>query len=313
MIELSRHIEKLLLFHDCVILPDFGGFITQYVSAAYIPEDGVFQPPYRIVAFNECLSMNDGLLIQSYMQSYDIGYDRAVCLMANAISDLKHHLYEQGTVQIGSLGSLKINTLGGYTFVPQDGGVVTPSLYGLDSYTLLNNTKSEDTRRYNVNDKKDSNYILRVNKNFANYFVAAVVSLIFYFGWAPSLSETTGKSYASMLPSLVVTTQSHELASLETNFQEVAIAPSHDSEKKSEIKKSGYTLVLASCIPLKNANSFVDELVGLGYNKAEVLEQNKMTRVVFGTYSTEDEAFSELKKMRKISHEYFGSAWVLKI
>ena len=30
MIELARHIEILLLENDCVIIPDFGGFIAHY-------------------------------------------------------------------------------------------------------------------------------------------------------------------------------------------------------------------------------------------------------------------------------------------
>ena len=33
MIELARHIEILLLENDCVIIPDFGGFIAHYQPA----------------------------------------------------------------------------------------------------------------------------------------------------------------------------------------------------------------------------------------------------------------------------------------
>ena len=36
MIELARHIEILLLENDCVIIPDFGGFIAHYQPARYI-------------------------------------------------------------------------------------------------------------------------------------------------------------------------------------------------------------------------------------------------------------------------------------
>ena len=52
MIELSRHIENLLLKHNCVIVPQLGGFVTQYVPARYISEEQIFLPPYRSVGFN---------------------------------------------------------------------------------------------------------------------------------------------------------------------------------------------------------------------------------------------------------------------
>ena len=74
MIELSRHIESLMLNHDCVIVPGLGGFITQYMHARYIAEEGLFLPPYRSVGFNQQLTFNDGLLVQSYMQAYDTSY-----------------------------------------------------------------------------------------------------------------------------------------------------------------------------------------------------------------------------------------------
>ena len=40
MIELERHIEILLLSNDCVIVPNFGGFMAHHVDARYDDEDG---------------------------------------------------------------------------------------------------------------------------------------------------------------------------------------------------------------------------------------------------------------------------------
>ena len=63
MIELSRHIEMLLLENDCVVVPDFGGFIAHYQPARYVEEEGIFLPPLRTVGFNPQLTMNDGMLM----------------------------------------------------------------------------------------------------------------------------------------------------------------------------------------------------------------------------------------------------------
>ena len=49
MIELERHIEILLLRHDCVILPGFGGFMTHHVEARYDEAERLFLPPLRTI------------------------------------------------------------------------------------------------------------------------------------------------------------------------------------------------------------------------------------------------------------------------
>ena len=70
MIELSQHIEVLLLENDCVIVPGLGGFVAHYTPAIQV-EENVFLPPTRTIGFNPQLKLNDGLLVQSYMAVYD--------------------------------------------------------------------------------------------------------------------------------------------------------------------------------------------------------------------------------------------------
>ena len=67
MIELDRHIEILLLSNDCVILPNFGGFMAHHVEARHDDSDGAFLPPLRTIGFNPKLTLNDSLLAQSYV------------------------------------------------------------------------------------------------------------------------------------------------------------------------------------------------------------------------------------------------------
>ena len=74
MIELSKHIEVLLLENDCVIVPGLGGFIAHKRQAAYSIQKGEFMPPLRTIGFNPQLIMNDGLLVQSYMQAFNTDF-----------------------------------------------------------------------------------------------------------------------------------------------------------------------------------------------------------------------------------------------
>ena len=51
--ELKRHIEILLLSNDCVIVPEFGGFMAHHVDVRYDGRDNMFLPPLRTIGFNK--------------------------------------------------------------------------------------------------------------------------------------------------------------------------------------------------------------------------------------------------------------------
>ena len=52
MLRIITHIERLLLTHDCVILPKFGGFVLQILPATYEEEEYSFRPMRKEVMFN---------------------------------------------------------------------------------------------------------------------------------------------------------------------------------------------------------------------------------------------------------------------
>ncbi|MDE6003251.1 MAG: SPOR domain-containing protein, partial [Prevotella sp.] len=131
MIELERHIEILLLGNECVIVPDFGGFMTHEVSARYDAEDRLFLPPLRTLGFNPQLRMNDSVLVQSYVEAYDISYPEALRRVEDEVKELKQRLGEEGEYTMDGLGTLTVNQEGNYEFAPCEAGILSPSLYAL--------------------------------------------------------------------------------------------------------------------------------------------------------------------------------------
>ena len=85
MIELAQHIEVLLLENDCVIVPGFGGFIAHYAPAMRVAEENLFLPPTRTIGFNPQLTLNDGVLVQSYMAVYDTNFSDATKMVEKLI------------------------------------------------------------------------------------------------------------------------------------------------------------------------------------------------------------------------------------
>ena len=43
--KIEEHISELLFEHDCVIVPDFGGFVCNYAPARIDPVKHLFEPP----------------------------------------------------------------------------------------------------------------------------------------------------------------------------------------------------------------------------------------------------------------------------
>ena len=135
MITLAKHIEALLLEHDCVIIPGFGGFLSNQAEATYDQTGGsTLLPPHRTVGFNQQLQINDGLLVQSYMTAYDASYPSAHLQMEKEIEQMKMELDVNGHYNIENVGRLTKGISGQIIFEAQDKDLPSPSLYGLGAF-----------------------------------------------------------------------------------------------------------------------------------------------------------------------------------
>lgn len=136
MIALERHIEILLLWNDCVIVPGFGGFTASHVPARFDENDSTFIPPLRTLGFNPKLNINDSLLAQSYTDTYDISYPDALKRIAEQAEELRQHIYNEGSYTLNDIGTLYLTENGNIGFTPCEAGVLTPLLYSLSSFEM---------------------------------------------------------------------------------------------------------------------------------------------------------------------------------
>ena len=136
MRNLVRHIDLLLRDNDCVILPGFGGFIAHAVPAYYVKEEHTYYPPSRSISFNAAITMNDGLLAQSYMKSYGVDYARATYLIDVAIDQLRDVLDEEGVVELPRIGCIKQDIHQALQFTPEAAGIASSAHFGLGSFSI---------------------------------------------------------------------------------------------------------------------------------------------------------------------------------
>ena len=74
---ISKYIGDLLFQYECVVIPDFGGFITKEIPAEINPVQHNFSPPSKEIVFNIHLKTNDGLLVNHIALSENISYNES--------------------------------------------------------------------------------------------------------------------------------------------------------------------------------------------------------------------------------------------
>ena len=220
MNELARHIEYLLLENDCVILPDFGGFVAHYAEASYEKESQLFTPPMRTIGFNPRLRLNDGLLTQSVMEVEGTNYGDAQKMVIRWVNLLKEKLYEEGSVELANVGQLRMSIRGTMDFVPYNSRITTSWLYGLGSFempllsaksqravqplqrTLVPRVKELMPHVNSVNLRP----LTRVTPALMQTAAAVVAVLVLFFCFSTPVKNTevmagAGGSYAQLMPS----------------------------------------------------------------------------------------------------------------
>lgn len=329
MIELDRHIEILLLSNDCVIVPGFGGFMAHHVDARYDERDGMFIPPLRTLGFNPQLQLNDSLLAQSYIDAYDISYPEAIRRIESEVAELRQRLSNEGRYELNDIGVLYVNEDGRYVFEPCESGVLTPEYYGLGSFSLtsaemaevevLSRPPAEKAQIVEMSPKQAETICVNIGtlRNVAAACLLAIVLFLF-----PSQTNTTGddgiiRSHidTGMLHRMMpkdITTDSKVVAARVKAIKDSTAMAAKTEKAKADVPRVSYCIVLASQVSLKNATAFVNRLHEEGYMQAEVLKvEGHSTKVVYGHYNSESEAYNALNRLSNKQH--FTDGWVMKV
>lgn len=99
-------IGMLLLRNNCVIIPDFGGFVAKKNPAQIDYQKGVMQAPYKSLLFNKQLINNDGLLISSYAFQNKCTFEEASTASKEKIKEWNTILHAGGRINFDKVGFL---------------------------------------------------------------------------------------------------------------------------------------------------------------------------------------------------------------
>lgn len=350
MISLVRHIELLLLEHDCVIVPGLGGFIANHTDAHYTDNDEqLFMPPYRTIGFNQQLQINDGLLVQSYMTAYDASYPAANLQMEKDLEMLMYELEMKGAYKLENLGTLKKGLNQNITFTAQETGVLTPSLYGLHAYeikSLKHVIKEKDIQRTlqaaanmhiaqndaatkepeNVPIRKD--VVIHLNRRWLDVGISAAAAILLFFCFSyltmrgtdnstdtliasfPTMEKVTSKVNTTTAKPTVTETKSVQATTTQAKPIQTEEPKQIKAEPSESAKKNAYSIVLATYVSEENAERYIKTLAKDGFDQARYVKNGKVSRILYSEYTDEAAAQKALVSLRQQSSE-FAEAWVL--
>lgn len=130
---LDSYISDLLYRYECVILPGFGAFLTQYQPARIHESTDAFYPPSKLLSFNRQLQSNDGLLADHIAKSKDISYADALTAIRSYTRFLEHELEAGKNIIIEAVGSLAMEA-GKISFEPSAENNYLTASFGLSHF-----------------------------------------------------------------------------------------------------------------------------------------------------------------------------------
>lgn len=117
--EIRTYIKELLYLHDCVIIPDFGGFVTGYQSSEIHKFRNLVYPPSKTIMFNRRLQANDGILVNYVAQQEKTDYKKAEETVKQFALWWNRLLESKGVVVFPEVGKLYINSANVLIFLPE--------------------------------------------------------------------------------------------------------------------------------------------------------------------------------------------------
>jgi hypothetical protein len=136
-LNLGHHISDLLYHHDCVIVPDLGGFVANAQSASISVQAHTVAPPSKQIGFNQNLIQNDGLLANALVQKEGLEYNEAVQQLLAKARQYKDDLKQGRRVELLKVGVLYRDRSGNVRFVPNEDENHLKTSFGLGKLYLV--------------------------------------------------------------------------------------------------------------------------------------------------------------------------------
>jgi cell division septation protein DedD len=106
---ISPYINELLYKHECVIIPSFGAFVSQFKTASLDANKTAILPPRKEVTFNKLIQNNDGLLINHIASQTERTYDEVKQELQFLVNSWNQMLTQGDKISLEGIGLIYKN------------------------------------------------------------------------------------------------------------------------------------------------------------------------------------------------------------
>ncbi len=322
---MENYIKELLFQHDCVIIPDFGGFVANIQSSKINKTQNSFSPPYKEISFNRDLKHNDGLLIGYVSRAKNIGFVDAKRLVDSFVKDLNIKLNKGKKVVIEDVGVLQMDKEKNIQFEPSNTINFLLDSYGLDHFNFDPLEEYDVTKRIQKKFEERSPASLSRRRTLRRFAIAIpiVVALVLIplktnmLDFNADISSLNPFSKTEQVQPKTESTVSEKSEIEKTDIEKPpetlakTVTPQTPvSQPEKPVADLHYYLIAGSFLSENNAQSMKNQLAGQGFDPIVFKANNDFYRVGMKGYSSFDLAIDEMKEMRK--KQGFEQVWVTK-
>lgn len=306
--QISKYISDLLFRYDCVVVPNFGAFLAQKVSAEIHPHTDAFYPPKKRLSFNVQLQSNDGVLANHIAVSERISYENALAKIDKQVNALKVQLSGNEALLLEHIGTLQLTKTGELVFEPTYHLNYLTESFGLSQFVSpavsrvphLKITKTTEQKApIGLSSKK------RKTQNVFKYAAVAVImlGLVGFFG---------SNTYLQRIERQNILAQEEANMALDNKIQEATFVMSNPlpAVTLEVTNTSGNFHIVAGAFRVEaNSDRKLRQLRRLGFN-ARKIGQNRygLHQVVYDSYQTRQQAQRALYQIKRTQD---SSAWLL--
>jgi len=342
---IERDLFDLLYEHDCVIVPQWGGFLAQYRPARLDEGRKLIHPPSKEVGFNRHLLRNDGLLADLIATRDGLPFSAANALIEREVELWRSGLERRGRLELPRIGIFYRDMERNLQFDPDDRANFLKEAFGLRVITAVPAAVKEVVGEPSVIPlpQKAEEPVER-----SPWMWAAAASTAILFGaaafwaytsmdasnrqWSDLWKSSPAPTYAAAREPLPTLTSSASLFTLPTGSLGVRTLPLTPDDSvtmtvdlgtpataapadTTTVATSSKTLlrarfhVIGGCFAQpENAEKLLADLQSQGYAAARLSRYGELHPVAYGSYADRGAALNALATIRA---QGSAQAWLL--
>ena len=289
------HIKELLFRHDCVIIPNFGGLVSNPVSSKINTASGTIFPPSKLIVFNKNLSINDGLLINHISKKEKISINDSKNIVFDFSKKITNSLMTERSMRLNNIGLFTLGSEDNIIFHQDIANNFDLNSFGFESFQIQKKTKTK--KIIDINQSSTTKKI--------SYKAAAVLIPLILLSLTNILLDTSTSN---------INIQKSDL----NFFKKIKVPKLNVAENKIEKeidkietittpKMKNYHVIAGAFIEKSNAEKLNNSLIESNFNSEILFSENGYHRVSYNSFESKENAIIELEKLKRINK----SAWIL--